>query len=285
MSTGSAERVEPATSSQSQDVEELVERYLPLVTSIAVELRRRLPSQFVLDDLISAGQEGLLQAARAYDPDIGATFKTFATFRIRGAMIDELRRQDPMGKFVRRQVKGMATATDQLISQLHRTPTEGEVAGSVNISRQQLTKLATYVETAKTEQYGERLEERVPSGSPTPEDLLVEREDQIALVQCVELLPPQSKQLVIAYFVDDKHYNDIAAEWGVTESRVSQVMGETLALLRLMMGLPAVKPPGLTKHHYAALASRATTSGASRRLDPEAAHLEHLVRCDPGPQP
>ena len=114
--------------------DELAERYLSLVIPIARSFQKRLPSSVDFDDLVGAGNLGLVEAARRFDPAKGASFGAFAKHRIRGAIIDSLRRIDPVSRTLRSQQKGAERATTELMANLGRCPTEAETARRLHLS-------------------------------------------------------------------------------------------------------------------------------------------------------
>src|SRR5690242_4038098 len=112
------------------DRQALMAQHVGLVHHVARQLARRLSTEAQLDDLVSAGSLGLIQAAEQFDPRRGLTFSTYAVPRIRGAILDELRRVDHVSRGVRRRARGVSTAREALRSELGRDPTDSELASS-----------------------------------------------------------------------------------------------------------------------------------------------------------
>ena len=119
---------------QARVHDELVTQYAPLVKRIAYHLKARLPATVIVDDLLQAGMVGLLEASRKYDSDQGASFETYAGIRIRGAMLDELRRNDWAPKSVHRKVRDITEAIREIENREGRDARDEEVIKALNIS-------------------------------------------------------------------------------------------------------------------------------------------------------
>ena len=129
--------------------DELVTQYAPLVKRIAYHLKARLPATVVVDDLLQAGMIGLIEASRKYDADQGASFETYAGIRIRGAMLDELRRNDWAPKSVHRKVRDITEAIREIENREGRDARDEEVIGLLNISRDEYYKTLQNISTHK----------------------------------------------------------------------------------------------------------------------------------------
>src|SRR5438128_298652 len=128
--------------------DELAERYLGLVIPIARSFQKRLPASVDFDDLVGAGNLGLVEAARRFNPAQGASFGAFARHRIRGAITDSLRRLDPVSRCLRSQQKTAERATTELMTNLGRCPTEAETARRLHLSLQRWRRLRSKLYTA-----------------------------------------------------------------------------------------------------------------------------------------
>jgi RNA polymerase sigma factor for flagellar operon FliA len=133
--------------------DQLVRDNLPLVGYVVAEVAHRIPSHVSRSDLVSAGMLGLAQAARSFDPERGIAFDRFASTRIRGALLDELRGRDWASRSVRARARGMAQATEDLTGRLGRVPTSEEVAKALDIDTETVHKLADDVHRATVLNY------------------------------------------------------------------------------------------------------------------------------------
>jgi len=205
--------------------EELVRSHLPLVGHLVRELLSRVPAHVSREDLLSAGMAALAGAARAFDPDRGTPFGAFATTRVRGALLDELRGLDWASRSVRGRARRIDEAQQRLTAALGRTPTRQELAEALGVAVADLAAADDDVQRAVVLS----LQGFAPG---TAEDLILHRERIGYLRDAVEALPERLRTVVTRYFFEERPMAEIAAELGVTESRVSQLRGEALGLLR-----------------------------------------------------
>ena len=216
--------------------EELVRSHLPLVGHLVRELLSRVPAHVSREDLLSAGMAALAGAARAFDPDRGTPFGAFATTRVRGALLDELRGLDWASRSVRSRARRIETAQQELTAALGRTPTSQELAEALGVAVADLAAADDDVQRAvvlSLQGFAPgTAEDLVPERSAGPEDLILHRERIGYLRDAVEALPERLRTVVTRYFFEERPMAEIAAELGVTESRVSQLRGEALGLLR-----------------------------------------------------
>jgi RNA polymerase sigma factor for flagellar operon FliA len=261
--------------------EELVRTHLPLARQAVNEIARRVPGHVNRDDLESAALLGLAQAARTFDPERGASFERHAATRIRGALLDELRGSDWASRSVRSRARRAQQAADELALRLGRTPTTEEVAVELGTDAESLHRLADDVHRATVLNYDSigtegDADDLLPSGDDGPDQQLVDRERRAYLADAVLTLPERLRLVVIAYFYEERPMQEIAAELGVTESRVSQLRAEALLLLKDGLNahldpdtLPAEpRPTGRVARRKAAYyAAIATRSDYRTRLD------------------
>lgn len=232
---------------------ELIEKNLPLVGYQVAELLRRVPSFVQREDLASAGSLALVQAANAYDPATGVPFHRYAIYRIRGAMLDELRSMDWATRGARQRTKQLEEMTSTLTAAEGRTPTKEELASALGVdvesveSAQQDAARRVVSMDASAGQDDERTLE-LPDESPSPEDTLLDDERLVYLRASVRALPQRLRYVVEQVFFEERPIQDVADELGVTQSRVSQLRTEALTLMR---------------------------EGMNRHLDPEAAAEEN----------
>jgi RNA polymerase sigma factor for flagellar operon FliA len=219
-----------------RSIDELVRSHLPLVGHLVREMLSRLPSHVSREDLVSAGMAALAMAAKNFDPERGIPFGGFATTRIRGALLDELRSLDWASRSVRSRARRVDTAQQQLTATLGRTPTQSELAETLGVAVHEIKSVSEDVQRAVVLSLqgfaAGTAEDLVPERAAGPEDLLVHREKIGYLHHAIEVLPDRLRRVVEAYFFEELPMADIAAELGVTESRVSQLRAEALVLLR-----------------------------------------------------
>jgi RNA polymerase sigma factor for flagellar operon FliA len=217
--------------------DELVRANLPLVGYLVSETASKLPGHVSRDDLTSAGMMALAQAARGFEPERGVPFARFATLRIRGALIDELRNHDWASRSVRMKARQRAAAEETLSATLGRHPTNKELAAHLNVSVDELASVEEDVHRSvvlSLQGFADAgtLEGMLPHQDPGPEDVLLIRERASYLVDSVNALPERLRIVVQGYFFNERPMAEIAAELGVTESRISQMRAEALALLK-----------------------------------------------------
>jgi RNA polymerase sigma factor FliA len=214
--------------------DELVQQHLPVVGYLVNEVTARLPGHVDRDDLVSAGLLALVQAGRAFDAAAGVPFGAYARTRIRGAILDELRAADWAPRGVRARARAVSRAEEALRLRLGRAPEAGELAALLGTSPSAVdTARADIARTVHSlDAFDGVLEDRLPDSGATPEDRLLHAERIAVLHAAVESLPDRLRTVVTGVFLQDRSMGDIAAELGVTESRVSQLRTEALALLR-----------------------------------------------------
>jgi RNA polymerase sigma factor for flagellar operon FliA len=218
------------------EYEALVHQGVPLVSHIVRETLTRLPAHVSRDELMSAGYAALAQAAKAYDAERGAGFFAYASTRIRGAIVDELRGMDWASRSVRRRARQLDEARERLAVKLGHTPTDAEVAEDLGISAGELAAHRDDVSRASVMSLqgfdDGAVDEMLPASTLTPEAVIERRERLGYLHDAVATLPEKLRAVVQGYFFAERPMAEIAAELGVTESRVSQLRAEAVALLR-----------------------------------------------------
>lgn len=234
--------VQEYTRVADQGVEQLVLRHAPLVKRIACHLIARLPSSVELDDLIQAGMLGLLDAARKFSATRGASFETYAGIRIRGAMFDELRRNDWLPRSVHRRTRDVASAIRRIETREGREARPEQVAAELGLDVEQYGALVAELSSTKMFSLEELRGERSELPEETAEDAappmeLLRRELQEALAREIDGLPEREKLVLSLYYEQDLNLREIGEILGVTESRVCQVHGQALVRLRARMGL------------------------------------------------
>lgn len=210
---------------------------MPLARHIVAAMHARLPKSVHRDDLMSAAAAGLAEAAASFDPEKGASFSHFATLRIRGAVLDELRSLDWAPRSLRREGRRLEEATAALAGDLGRQPTSSELADRLKVAAGAVEKARADLERSVVVNYESLVptgdaERVLPQGGTSPEDALMDRELRSYLTDAVRNLPERLRTVVVEYFFEERPMQDIADDLGVTESRVSQMRAEALALMR-----------------------------------------------------
>jgi len=251
---------------------DLITSHMPLVGHIVRETMGRVPSHVSRDDLTSAGLTALVQAAQAYDAERGVPFDRYAATRIRGAILDELRSVDWASRSVRRRARDLEETRTRLAGTLGRVPTVAEVASALGMSVEEVAANDDDVNRAQVLSLqgstSASLDELVPTRAPSPEHLVEHQERLTYLMEAIAELPDRLRVVVQDYFFAERPMADIAADLGVTDSRISQMRAEALVLLRdalnhaldpAMLAAPT-KPNGCASRrreaYFAAVAAR-----------------------------
>ena len=224
----------------------LVGEHLNLVRHVAKKMSGTLSAKADFDELVSLGSIGLLGALEAFDPSRGLTFSTFAVPRIRGAILDELRRQDHVPRSMRRKSRELARATDALTRSLGQSPTPHQVADHLGTTVEAVWKLRAEEHGYDSVSFdasagndgiddGLTLEAVLPDGHDSAEDALIRAEDSAALAAAIATLKEQERVVLTLSYFEELKLREIAEVLGVTESRVSQVRTRALERLRQVM--------------------------------------------------
>ncbi len=216
--------------------EELIRTHMPLVGHLVRDMLTRIPNHIHRDDLTSAGLHALVTAARGWDPTRGIPFNRFASTRIRGAILDELRSLDWATRSVRSKARTTDSTRQSLTVTLGRTPTAEELAQALGTTTTDLTRTDNDVQRATVLSLQgfttSSADDLVTEAAPGPEDMLIRREQIGYLHHAVDSLPERLQFVINEYFLKERPMADIAADLGVTESRVSQLRAEALSLLK-----------------------------------------------------
>ncbi|MBS1189638.1 MAG: polymerase, sigma 28 subunit, SigD/FliA/WhiG [Rhodocyclaceae bacterium] len=228
------------TAAGQHDKEQLVQRFVPLVKRIAYHLMARLPSSVQFDDLVQNGMLGLLDAIGRYQEGFGAQFETYATQRIRGAMLDGLRENDWLPRQLRRELRRIEAALTQLEHNYGRMPSEKELAEFLGMP------LAEYQKTLQEarghqllyfEDFAEDgeegfLERHLTDDASDPARILEDQSLRQGLAAAIEQLPEREKMVMALYYEQELNLREIGEVLGVTESRVCQLHSQAILRLR-----------------------------------------------------
>ncbi|NCN71472.1 MAG: RNA polymerase sigma factor FliA [Betaproteobacteria bacterium] len=223
----------------------LIRQYQPLVRKLAHHMMAKLPANVQVDDLIQVGLIGLSEALSRFEAKQGVQFETFATQRIRGAMLDELRENDWVSRGVRKSQKDIEEAMRRLEHQLGRSPLESEIAKDLGISLSDYQSLLgkvrgtqlVYLEdmTRHTEDEDSFLDRHMGDADADPLNVLRDQRLRVALVAAIKNLPEREQFIMSMYYEQDMNLKEIAAVLDVTESRVCQLHSQSIARLRAKM--------------------------------------------------
>ena len=222
---------------QLLDVDSSVTNQYTLVRRVAYHLRSRLPSNISTDDLVQAGMEGLLQAKSAFDHSRGINFELFAKTRIRGAMLDEVRRISFSTRSVVSTKREHEKVISELTQALGRAPKNQEIAERLGKTTEEyerervLAESADVVSSDTAPEYFEEVDESLRN----PEQALEHSELIENLAESIEQLPERTQQILALYYQEEMNLKEIGAILDVSESRISQILSETAGKLRVLM--------------------------------------------------
>lgn len=213
---------------------DLVESHLALVGYSVNEVLARVPSHVARSDLMSAGAMALVRAGRSFDDTKGVPFARYASLRIRGALVDELRSMDWVSRGVRRRARAASEATDTLTSRLGRTPTKDEIAQAMGVSVHEVHTAQADAETRvlSMDAFEGAIGASIVDSSISPLDAVMNAERIEYLRAGVECLPDKLAYVVEQLFFQDRPVAELAEEMGLTRSRISQLRSEALGLLK-----------------------------------------------------
>jgi len=222
---------------------ELVEKHIPLVRAVAARVAMTLPPHVDGEDLYSAGLGGLLNAIRQYDPTAGTAFETYARLRIRGAILDELRRMDWVPRSVHTKTRKVQAVMQQLEQSKGRAATEGEVAKSLKISLSEYQawleeiRPATFVclDAAFHSEFDDSLSqyESLPDQrQENPLDGAFRREVARLITERLQQLPEMQRKVLALYYFEDMRLREIAEAFGLTESRICQIHAQAISSIK-----------------------------------------------------
>jgi len=221
-----------------------LKQYSSLVRRLAHQMIAKLPANVEIDDLIQVGMIGLSDALTRFDAGQGVQFETFATQRIRGAMLDELRGADWMSRGTRKQQRDIEGAVHRLEQRLGRAPQESEIAKEMDMSladyqemlgKVRGTQLIHLEDMSGEDGDNDYLDRHVTDEGNDPLALLQDHRMRSALVEAIKNLPEREQFVMSMYYEQDMNLKEIAAVLGVTESRVCQLHSQSIARLRVKL--------------------------------------------------
>ena len=223
----------------------LIKQYQPLVRKLAHHMMAKLPASVEVDDLIQVGLIGLSEALSRYEAAQGVQFETFATQRIRGAMLDELRENDWMSRGSRKSQKDIEVAMRKVEHRLGRSPLESEIAAEMDMALEDYQSLLgkvrgtqlLYLEdmSRSGEDDDTYLDRHVADSESDPLNMLRDQRLRTGLIAAINGLPEREQYIMSMYYEQDMNLKEIAAVLDVTESRVCQLHSQSIARLRAKM--------------------------------------------------
>ncbi len=222
----------------------IVERYMPLVRKRAERIRSRLPHEIELDDLVSAGSVGLIDAIKAFEPERGVKFETFCIPRVQGAMLDELRSMDWAPRMVRSKTSKLNEADKVLVGTFGRRPTEEELAVFLEQPIEDVRQTIVDSSRVNMSSLDKKWNDQSGDGDASEADVLpdaraacpsqnLERKDVIR--KCMQNLKNDERLIVIMYYFEEMTMKEIGAVLNLSESRVSQMHSAILAQMKRIM--------------------------------------------------
>jgi len=227
-----------------EERDELVLQYLPLVKYVVARLPVTMPGTLDRDDFCSVGVMGLMHAATTYDPTRGASFKTFAFTAIRGAILDEIRKHDPIPRSRRDRLRKLDRAAAELFGKLGRPPSLEDIAEHMGITADDLDQDLLALHTCRVlslndgggNQDGFSLGGSLVCGDAIdPQDRAVNNELKEELARRISELPEVDRHVIVLYHYESLYLKEIGNILGVSESRISQILSRAMARLRLKM--------------------------------------------------
>ncbi len=222
----------------------MLRQYMPLVQRMAHHMMAKLPPSVQVDDLIQVGLMGLSEALTRFEASQGVQFETFASQRIRGAMLDELREGDWMSRGSRKSQKDIEVAMRRLEHRLGRTPRESEIATELGMNLPDYQELLgkvkgtqlVYLEDMSGDDGDDSfLDRHTVDSDADPLHMLQDQRLRSALIEAINGLPDREKYIMSMYYEQDMNLKEIAAVLGVTESRICQLHSQSIARLRTKM--------------------------------------------------
>jgi len=217
-------------------------QHVPLVKRIAYHLLTKLPDSVLVDDLIQSGMLGLLEAAKNYDASQGASFDTYAGIRVRGAMLDEVRRSDWTPRSVHKKARHVAEAIREIENKMGQDAKDTDVAKYLGIQLDEYHQILQDSSSSKTfsieelSQSGDHILDQCTDQDAGPAEKQLKVDFNKALVQAITDLPEREKLVVSLYYDDELNLKEIGQVLDVSESRVSQISSQAMLRLRARLG-------------------------------------------------
>jgi RNA polymerase sigma factor for flagellar operon FliA len=231
------------SASKTETENALVQKYLPLVSAVVNRLAMTLPEHVDHDDLYSVGLIGLLQALRNYNPACGTSFETYARVRVRGAMLDELRRMDWVPRTIHEKARKIKEVLAELEQKLGKTPTEAQMARAMNMPLKEYEQLLDEVRPAafvcldavnssEDGDSGPLYEVIADQNHEGPVERVSNNELKEVIFERLKELPEMQRKVLALYYIEDMHLREIAEVFHLTESRICQIHAQAILAIR-----------------------------------------------------
>ena len=235
--------MQPIKQQQQAEAEKLVTDHLDLVKKIAYHLIARLPSSVSADDLIQSGLLGLLDSSEHYDPSQGAAFETYASIRIRGAMLDELRRNDWAPKSIHKKARDIMAAIQKIENATGRDARNNEVAKEMGLSLAEYHQLLQETNSCRILNFGDLGVDddcamSNASKTKSPLEGMQSQEFKNDLVDAIRNLPEREGLVISLYYDEEMNLREIGCVLDVSESRVSQLLSQAHLRMRTRLTMP-----------------------------------------------
>ncbi|MGA2436002.1 MAG: FliA/WhiG family RNA polymerase sigma factor [Bryobacteraceae bacterium] len=243
---------EQASQTQREKRDQVVLEHLPLVKAIAVRVHENLPVHVDLDDLIHAGVLGLFDAVEKYQPEKQVAFSSYAKHRIKGAILDSLRQLDWASRDLRRRHKQVEAITRELASQLHRNPTEAEIAEKMGVDVERWRQMVADLQFVGLISISGRRPDQedlpapdYPAKQDTQPDAMCAHEQLHQLLwSAMKKLPERYQKVVVLYYTKDMTMREIGGVLGINESRVSQIHKAALEKMQTALETAGIHSSG-----------------------------------------
>jgi RNA polymerase sigma factor for flagellar operon FliA len=234
------QRLKPGSATEA----ELVEKHLPLVKTVVGRLAMTLPPHVDGDDLYSAGLTGLLSAVRQFDPEAGTAFETYARLRIRGAVLDELRRMDWVPRSVHSKARKIQAVMQEIEQRKGRVATEQEMAKALKISVAEYNEWMEEVRPAtfvcldaafNNNEFDDSVSQYESLADPrqeNPMDGAFKHEVAKLIAERLKQLPEMQRKVLALYYFEDLRLREIAEAFGLTESRICQIHAQAILAIK-----------------------------------------------------
>lgn len=222
-----------------ENIEARVSENLSLVKRITYHLMGKLPTGIESDDLMQAGMMGLLAAAKEYSPDRGASFSTYAGIRIRGAILDEIRRTNWSPRSVQKKAQLLSRAVNSVEARTGCHATDRDLADELGVSLEDYFDMARDVASSQLLYLDDGEPEQSPE-SENPVSLLQDDGLKQAVIEAIDELPEKERMVMALYYQEELNLKEIGQVLGVSESRVCQIHGQALTRLRSRLDVWAI---------------------------------------------
>jgi RNA polymerase sigma factor for flagellar operon FliA len=230
---------------KNKDPESLIREFVPIIKFIALRLAMRMPNGLNVEDLISVGTLGLLDAMGKFDPTRNIKFRTYAEFRIRGSMLDEIRAMDWVPRSIRKRIGKIQHAANEYTRRNCRPPTEAELAGELEMEPEKIDEILLQAKgtvllslediSAQDDEPYSVLNGLVDQDRPNPLESLLNEDRRKILADSLERLPERQRLVLTLYHYEELTMKEIGAVLNVTESRICQIHGQAMIRLKALL--------------------------------------------------